>query len=67
MRRILLLAALPLVAGACGSDGRAPTRSDDATRLGKLQRMLGDDEALLTQDHELGVWRPTRFYAAPVG
>lgn len=24
-------------------------------------------QALLTQDYELGVWRPTRFYAASVG
>lgn len=64
MRRILLLAALPLVAGACGSDGRAPTGFDDQTRLGQLQRMLGDgDEELVTQDLTQGL---TPAYLASV-
>lgn len=64
MRRILLLAALPFVAGACGGDGRAPTASDDPTRLGQLQRMLGDsDEELTTQDLNQGL---TPLYLARV-
>ncbi|HET7620699.1 MAG TPA: choice-of-anchor L domain-containing protein [Gemmatimonadaceae bacterium] len=64
MRRILFLAALPFVAGACGSDGRAPTSSDDPTRLGQLQRLLGDsDEELTTQDLDQGV---TPLYLARV-
>ena len=56
MRRILLLAALPIAAGACGSDGRAPTSLDDAARHGTLQRVLGgSDEELTTQDLSQGL------------
>lgn len=56
MRRILLLAALPIAAVACGRDGRAPTSSDDPARRGALQRMLGgSDEELTTQDLSQGL------------
>ncbi len=51
MRSILLLAALPFVAAACGGDGRAPTGSDASTRAGALHRMLGGGgEELSTED-----------------
>lgn len=64
MRRILLLAALPVVAAACGSDDRAPTSSDDPARLATLQRMLGDsDEELKMQDLSQGL---TPLYLARV-
>lgn len=64
MRRILLLAALPVAAVACGSDGRAPTSSDDPARLATLQRLLGDsDEELMTQDLNQGL---TPLYLARV-
>jgi hypothetical protein len=56
MRSILLLAALPLVAAACGGDGRAPTGSDASARLGPLHRLLGEsDEELVTHDLDDGL------------
>lgn len=56
MRRIILLAAISIAAGACGSDGRSPTSSNDPARLSVLQRIIGDsDEALTTQDLSEGL------------
>ena len=56
MRRILLLAALSIATGACGSDGRTPTSADDPARRGVMQRVLGgSDEELTTQDLSQGL------------
>jgi len=55
MRRMLLLAALPIVAGACGGDGRTPTGSDDPSRFARLQRTFsGDGEELTIHDLNQG-------------